>query len=465
MDTILTGWLFDFQPGNDDEGSIWIIEDPGKSSEPLNLGRRLQLKLPVQKVFYASGQAEQLRSLWGFYKSSDIPIELSRSEQTVLGRSEPATLLGVKTAHGNWRADLFVPAFRDYPNLDFFNIDVPAYLHCAALYGALPLSKVKVRATRQGVVKSLQVVQPDVQGTASLPDLRVMVIEPDVNPARRAPRYLRVEIGREAFAFALQPERSLLIQLAALLRKHDPDLILTAWGDTWLLPYLISLSQRIGIDLPLSRDEKQPPQTIGSSYVFSQEHNLQGFISLAGRWHVDRCNSRLFAEADLESLVEVARLTGMPVPLASRSSAGMAVASMQGLAALRRGILIPYRRPVSQTASAEQGASAVTNAYLPPIGLYQSPGLLLDLLPQLLEDHSVLAEQASHIANRDARSASFRARLQAQEWILQAVFGRLGFWAFNQSAKGKHRGAKVGIQPQELLVCAENVSQEGRHEI
>jgi len=461
VDTILKGCFFDVQPEDDGSTSIWLIESIGNDSDQLHASRRLKLRLPAQALFYASGPSEDLRTLWKFYQSTALPVELSRSAQTILGQPDARPVLGVRTAHANWRGDLFLPAARENPALNHFNIDIPAYLHCAALYGALALSRVKVRVTQEGVIKSMQLIQPETPDESVLPELRVMIMEPDVNPGRKLPSYLRVEIRREVYTFSLQPERALLTNLAALLRRHDPDLILTAWGDTWLLPYLQGLSQKTGVALPLSRDEKQLPQLIGSRYTFDLDHHLQSFINLAGRWHVDRCSSRLFPDADLESLVEVARLTGMPVPLASRSSAGMAVASMQGLAALRRGILIPYRQPVSQ----EADLSAVTRSYLPPAGLYQSPGLLFDLLPQLLDQHAALAKQASTIAGRDSRSPGLRARLQAQEWILQAAFGRLGFWAFHHAAKTKRAGSSVRLQPQEILACTESFAQEGRHEV
>ena len=41
-------------------------------------------------------------------------------------------------------------------------------------------------------------------------------------------------------------ERPLLVNLRAILLRHDPDLLLTTWGDTWLLPTLLELSENAG---------------------------------------------------------------------------------------------------------------------------------------------------------------------------------------------------------------------------
>ena len=66
--------------------------------------------------------------------------------------------------------------------------------------------------------------------------------------------------ARERIQYSLPLDNPipLLVSLRADLRRYDPDVILTAWGDTWLLPLLTKLSHETGLSLPLNRDESQP---------------------------------------------------------------------------------------------------------------------------------------------------------------------------------------------------------------
>jgi len=54
--------------------------------------------------------------------------------------------------------------------------------------------------------------------------LRVLSLEPDCDPAHARPSVLIVCHDGHEYRFSLQPERPLLINLRALLRRFDPDL-------------------------------------------------------------------------------------------------------------------------------------------------------------------------------------------------------------------------------------------------
>src|SRR5256885_9290139 len=44
-------------------------------------------------------------------------------------------------------------------------------------------------------------------------------------------------------------------QFAGLLKRHDPDVILSEWGDSTILPLLRQQAERLRSSLPLNRDE------------------------------------------------------------------------------------------------------------------------------------------------------------------------------------------------------------------
>ena len=71
----------------------------------------------------------------------------------------------------------------------------------------------------------------------------------------------RLEIQTEDRVCVLDASdpRELLLTLSKLLQKYDPDLLVSEYGDSFILPQLLQLSNRYGIPLPLNRDPKQAP--------------------------------------------------------------------------------------------------------------------------------------------------------------------------------------------------------------
>jgi hypothetical protein len=76
-----------------------------------------------------------------------------------------------------------------------------------------------------------------------------------------------------------------------------------------------------------------------------------------GRWHLDSENSFFLGETGLEGLLELARLTRIPVQQLARASIGTGITSVQLEAAHRMGFLIPWRkhRPEEFKAAVQAG--------------------------------------------------------------------------------------------------------------
>src|SRR6267143_1015950 len=67
-------------------------------------------------------------------------------------------------------------------------------------------------------------------------------------------------------------------------------------------------------------------------------------VMLAGRWHMDAENSFIMGESDIEGVIELARLTHLPMQKQSRAAIGTGLASMQMSYAYRNNILIPAEK-------------------------------------------------------------------------------------------------------------------------
>ncbi len=320
----VTGWLLDLYADPQDELALWLLEDEavcrggsGLAGEGLRMQTRpyrprLRLRQAFPITFYAAGPGARLRLLWQYLARSNRQLlkegtlTLSRQERRDLFLPKPVTVLAIEVQKPGLLPRLFQRASAAFPDLIYYDADLPLSARHAARYGTFPLAKLRAditisaatnnRAGGPATVQALQALDTPWDLDAPPPPLRVMHLSPDCDPRRGTPAWLEVQVetllsaaegalseieGRQTGAgkpagfdytqpaqdalgaierrrrwtcrLSLRPERALLIGLRALLWRYDPDLLLTGWGDTWLLPHLLGLSEQLGIPLPLNR--------------------------------------------------------------------------------------------------------------------------------------------------------------------------------------------------------------------
>jgi DNA polymerase elongation subunit (family B) len=166
--------------------------------------------------------------------------------------------------------------------------------------------------------------------------------------------------------------------LERLLRTHDPDVLVTEWGDDVLLPGLLRQAQRLHIRLPLNRDALPVERTRARSYMsYGRILFKESTTTLFGRLHIDTQNSFAAGTEEteksggqgaggwglgknpsaefpapstqppasgLEGLWELVRVTKLPVQYACRTSPGTGISYMQMETAWRDGVLIPAQK-------------------------------------------------------------------------------------------------------------------------
>jgi DNA polymerase elongation subunit (family B) len=119
--------------------------------------------------------------------------------------------------------------------------------------------------------------------------------------------------------------------------------------------------------------------------------------ALSGRWHVDARNSFLFADTGLPGLIELSRLSGIPLQRMARSSPGTAISAMQVAQALRDGILVPYKKREPEGFKTAQELVETDKGgltYLPRPGLRENVGELdfASMYPSLMARYNISPE-------------------------------------------------------------------------
>ena len=292
-----TGWFLDLYSDQQDGIVLWLLGDDG-------VRYRLRQHFPV--TFYADGHAAHLRQLWRFMQTQPVPVELRRVERRELFHPEPLSLLSIQVSHPGAQPSLFRKAAAAFPDLTFYDTDIQLSLRHAAVYDTFPLARCKMLVDQGDFVQKIEVQDSPWDLDAPPPPLRILRIRPDRDPNRSPPSHLLLNFERYNYRLALKPERPLLVNLRAILKRHDPDLLLTSWGDTWLLPRLLELSKKHRLPLPLNRDPgfgvaHRPERTY---FSYGQVIYRGQQVLLFGRWHLDGYNIMLWDDYELEGSLE-----------------------------------------------------------------------------------------------------------------------------------------------------------------
>jgi len=302
-----------------------------------------------------------------------------------------------------------------------------------------------------------------------------------------------IRYERGEYSLPLEPVRTFLIGLKADLKRFDPDLILTDYGDTWLFPKLKTWTQESGIELNPNRDHDREVLTrrADSYFAYGQVVFRGAQAHLFGRWHVDRRNAMSFGEYGLAGAMEQARVTGLGVQEMARKSPGAGITAMQMLTALRNRVMVPVQKQqvegtktLAELIRADHGGLI----YQPIIGLHTdvaqidfssmypaimvkhniSPetigkedapdGLIPKTLRPLLEKRLMLKKILSDLDPRNCRAETLKARAAALKWLLVVCFGYLGYKNARFGKIESHEA--VTAMSRELMLQAKEVAED-----
>ncbi|MDY6846919.1 MAG: DNA polymerase domain-containing protein [Chloroflexota bacterium] len=463
-----TGWLLDlFEDPR--EGLVLYFIDKN--------GARRRLTRPFPVTFYALGSDAQLRALWRHLSNRPGKIDLSRTQRMDVFKRQNVTVLGVTVKNPYEAGKIFHETAAQFPQIEYADADLHISLRFAAETGAFPLCRCRVWADEGGQLNRIKVLEDAWQPKTIPIPWRIMSLVPDVAPHHAQPHYLIVKVEGEKYHLDLRTWRPLLINLRALIQRHDPDLLLTDWGDTWLLPKLIVQSEKYKVPLGLNREAGRGVSWREERTYFSYGQIIYRGqqIHLFGRCHIDRQNAVLWNDYGLDGTIEVSRVTALPLQTAARVSPGTGISSIEMLTALREGTLVPWQKqqaemlkPAADLFTADQGGLV----YQPKIGVHKnvaeidfvslypaimvhfniSPetilpdpdgenlvpalGLAIDnsqdgLIPKalrpLLEKRIEMKKHLASTPDWDPFRKSFKHRASALKWLLVTCFGYLGY--------------------------------------
>ncbi|MBV6401390.1 MAG: hypothetical protein CNIPEHKO_01691 [Anaerolineales bacterium] len=462
-----TGWLLDLYPHPERGIILWLICDDGQR-------RCLRQDFPV--TFYAAGPSHRLRDLWKFLQNQPMRVELARAERNDLIHGVTVVLAAALDSPF-WLPELFQTVTNLFPDLLFYDADLHVSLRHAAKHGTFPMARCHVTVDGQNFIQEINVLDSKWDIDYEAAPLNILTLEMDADPFHKEPEKVFVRAKRDCSTLDLRQEETTLAFLSYLLHRHDPDLILTAHGDTYLLPLLLNLSEKHNRPLPWNRDPNgEIRQKKERSYhAYNQIIYRGNQIHLAGRAHIDIHNTVMYGDYGMDGVLEMARVTSLPIQIAARVSPGTGISAMQIVTALENEVLVPFRKEQVETpkTTSELFRDDMGGTVFDPIvGLHEDVGEIdffsmypsimvrfnispetvgaeiktaeavaglrsvvkradLGLIPQtlapLLEKRFNLKRSLSSMAVLDCRYKEYKARAAAHKWLLVTCFGYLGY--------------------------------------
>lgn len=353
---------------------LWFLDEDGHA-------HRL-LRADYHPAFYAAGPLAVLDSLGQLLVQRRIPADLRPTirQELFSGADLPVVQVAVH------RPVQFPTAVRQAAGLAALTL-YTCDLSVAQLFlyesGLFLLGLYEV-AQEDGVLRRVEPLSRAEDLEYTTPPLVIMRVRLDgdpINPNHGWRSELEVAVEGEHVVLSGDRPEDLCRSLNRLLARYDPDVLLTEWGDSFLLPRLLRLSEQAGMPLALNRDTRAGIGVRrGRSYVtYGKTVYQAGAHLLHGRWHLDLRNSFIYTESEMAGLLEIARLARLPVQRLARTSTGTAISSMQLDRAVRQGILVPWHK--SEPEGFKSASDLLTTdkgglTYQPLVGVFEGVGEL-----------------------------------------------------------------------------------------
>ncbi len=500
MTTILSGWLFDVYASENDV-SVWIIDDNGAAHHLSD--KRLR------PSFFVGGTGEELRAVREWLERAPLSVQLQDTQRYELAARKEIPVLQVQVQVPSDYERVVRRVSDTFPDLEYYNVDLTIPQLFFFENNAFPLARCYVAVNDANEIRKIKIEDSPWNIHYSVPPLRVMTMRlegemRDPNHGYRAP--LEISYEERTYTLAFDDSKLFIETVREHLKRYDPDLIITDWGDSFILPQLQDLARQHGIELPLNRDAEQTTRTRREQSYWSYGRVMFKSASQTffGRWHIDRQNAFLSHDYGLEGIFEIARLSQRPVQDTARTSTGSAISAMQVSTAYRHNCLIPWRKRQPETfktalelLQSDQGGltyqpvkglhydvgeldfvsmyPAIMVAYnisyetvhcdccpdsrVPQIGyaMCKKRRGLIPLTLELLVQKKIALQKAKRNAKTDAEREHYRRLISAIKWILVTCFGYLGYRNARFGRIEAHEA--VTAYGREVLLLAKEIAQ------
>lgn len=341
----MRGWLLDVHLDEKENAmALWI---KGKNGTKKFLDRDFHPAFYVQHK--QPGKLKELaKELDGMRAIKNMEVQLQRID---LGSDKKCEVLAVtpeKLSRMRQIARL-IDGKGDYYHYKLYNVDFRLAQRYMVERGLFPMCLLETdtwkclegdRLRLRYSIPELSSVHLDVRTSSKLPSMKDGITGIS----------LREEDEREHMVLE-GSETELLEGLANSIMELDPDIIYTNGGDRFVLPFLEHRAEKAGLeDYFLGRERMEPSKGRKGRSYFSYGRILYKPAAqlLRGRIHIDK-DTFFYAESGLHGIMEMSRLSCIPLQAMSRLSPGTAISAMQVNQAMQDGCLVMWKKNLPET--------------------------------------------------------------------------------------------------------------------
>jgi DNA polymerase-2 len=387
----LQGWLFDAYV-NDAGMTVWIIDTDGN---------RHKTVYPFAPCFYLQLSGPEASELRKILLRLPYTVTTARTMKKDLLSNRDVDVHAVYVHNPNLFQKTVRALSKHFKFYQFYNADIKAVQMFYYTTELFPLAYGEY-TIENGILQSWNLLERMETEHYQVPPLTIMTITPSAKLlAPKYQRFLEIEVEVEGRKSVLQQEspRELISQINYYLYKYDPDVLLTDFGDAALLPMLQQTASELKMPLYLNRDENTGcilSKAI-SFFSYGQVKQRDATFALSGRWHLDKENSFIMNEGDLDGLYDLSRMSQIGVQQQARTSIGSALSSMQISWTYRNNVLVPYKRPIKE---AFKSLTTLLKSdrgglhFMPEIGYHEQVGELdfASMYPTIMQNHNISTE-------------------------------------------------------------------------
>jgi DNA polymerase, archaea type len=173
-------------------------------------------------------------------------------------------------------------------------------------------------------------------------DLRQLEIRIHNDPAR-SPLCTEVELISDRTERLKGAGSTVTKDLFGQIFAMDPDVILMSHADAWL-PKFRNFAQDTGLVMPFSRSGRYREMNSRSYWSYGRVEHKEAALIPDGRILIDMDQSFMYREGGLDGVFMASRLSGLSPNLASRFTPGTLISSYETYEAMKRGIVVPFRK-------------------------------------------------------------------------------------------------------------------------
>jgi DNA polymerase-2 len=356
------------------------------------------VRTPFTAAFYVAGPRRELSRLAGAlalvpgvgapsFETRTLGLAFGQRRVLKVPMPDPRRLLPVAQ---------MVDARGEHRDFDLYDVDLRMSQRFFFPRGLFPFARVRVAGTDLALVEGEDAWSLDY----APPDLREARLSVAVRSEGPVPSPDDPVASVDVEGVTLEGrEEDVLRDAAARLASLDPDVVYTRGGDRWMLRHLASRAKALGLEgWKLGRDAGLlPAKREKSFFQYGKIKYRAQSQPLPGRIHVDLDESFFFSETDLSGVVDMARISGIPLQEIARLEAGTAVTAIQIDQAKREGRLIPWKKNLPEkpkTLRSLVKADRGGYIYDPVVGLHEDI-IELDfasLYPSLIARHNLGSE-------------------------------------------------------------------------